>query len=95
MKSPEFELDPDEAKMLSENMVNVASQYSVEVNPKYMAWLALCGCLIAIYGPRIGAAAIRKNAKKNPQKVAEEPQQPGMLRPVPVAPFNPPQSFAG
>lgn len=95
LKSPEFELDADEAKMLSENMVNVASQYSVEVNPKYMAWLALIGCLMAVYGPRFGAMAIRKHNKKQPQQSEPEAPMRGGLQAVPVAPFVPPQSFTG
>lgn len=92
LKSPEFELDSDEAKMLAENMTNVASQYSVEVNPKYMAWLALVGCLLAVYGPRFAALTMKKHMKV-PQQNQQQERQQGGLQAVPVAPFVPPQSF--
>jgi hypothetical protein len=93
LKAPEFELDKDEARMLAENMANVAAQYSVTVDPKYMAWIGFIGCLIAIYGPRIGAVAIRKNAKHaSSEKPREEMRSP--LQAVPVQPFVPPTSFS-
>jgi hypothetical protein len=96
LKSPEFELDPAEAKMLAENMTLVASQYSVEVNPKYMAWMALIGCLLAIYGPRFGAVFVKKQIQGNkPKPVQQEAPQQGGLKAVPMEPFYPPQSFTG
>lgn len=92
LKAPEFELDPAEAKMLAENMTNVASQYSVEVNPKYMAWIALTGCLLAIYGPRFGAIFVKRAVQPAKPQVVKEAPQGNVVTPV-VEQWTPPTQF--
>jgi hypothetical protein len=96
VKEPAFELEPEEAKALAEGMTNVANHYSMTVDPKTVAWIALFGTLFAIYGPRIGALVVH-NASKTVQKKAvvmpEGANMPTPIRPVEVAPFMPPQQF--
>jgi hypothetical protein len=80
----ELALDRDEAKMLADGISTVAAQYTVEVNPKVVAWAGLCGIIGAVYGPRIAAYRVRKALEK---KGGEKETQNN--EPATVVPFDP------
>lgn len=56
---PELELDADESKLLADAVTEVASHYSVVVDPKVVAWAGLLGVCGSIYGPRVAAWKMR------------------------------------
>jgi hypothetical protein len=85
----ELKLEKDEARQLAEGIGNVASHYSVEVNPKVLAWVGLAGIIGAIYGPRIVAIRTRKALEKKAPK--SEEARPSNVAVMPN--FNPPNSF--
>lgn len=82
-KSPEFNIDKDEARAIAEASANVARHYNATINPKMADWFALIGCLGAIYGPRfVAMVRNRKGGKRNaapPAMTAEQNTQAGEL----------------
>jgi len=64
---PEMELDPQEAKKLSDSIKNLAKHYQLGMDPKKLAMLELAFCAGGIYGPRF--IAVAKNTQRKPQLV--------------------------
>jgi len=87
---PEAELDREESKLLAESLADVSSFYSQVVDPKIVAWVGLLGVAGKIYGPRIGAFALRMKMEKagRPPRanLSVVPQKPAaQSAPAPVA----------
>jgi hypothetical protein len=76
VKTPELELDKDEAKALAENIAAVNAFYGKVIDPKIMAWTGLIMTCGKIYAPRVVAIKMRLSLEK--------PTQKPMLRPVPT-----------
>jgi hypothetical protein len=73
---PELELEKSEAKLLADGITTVAAQYTVEVNPRVVAWAGLCGILGTIYGTRIAAWRMRKMLEKKTGEKEPESHEP-------------------
>lgn len=77
-KTPELELDKEEAAKLSEATQNVAKYYAIAFNPKKVAIFNLAVCMTTIYGTRF--VAIRnKHAttkKEQPKPIATQQMKP-------------------
>lgn len=69
----ELALDPEEAKDLSEGIVEVGKHYRMDFDPKKVAIAELLIVAGNIYGTRIMAYRLRRNAEKKNKGPAEEP----------------------
>jgi hypothetical protein len=67
LDAPEWELDPPEAKALSDSLKRIAEFYPVGLSPKRIAQAELAVVVATVYGPRIVTSF----------KKAPKPQQPG------------------
>lgn len=81
LSMPEWELEPSEAKKLSDAIKDVAQYYDFLMDPKKLAIAQLCFCAGGIYGPRVIVSF--KNAVKpklGPQRMVpidrQEPKTP-------------------
>lgn len=63
-KAVELSLDGDESRAIAEAGANVLKQYSIPVDEKTAAWLALAGTLGTIYGAKIAAMKINRSLSK-------------------------------
>lgn len=84
MKQPLFNIDEREAKMLAIGVIDVGKQYSVEINPKLLAWMNLLGAGVAVYGPK---AFIMMAMRSSPPKSPPPPRSSGT---PPTQPQSPP-----
>jgi hypothetical protein len=69
----ELILDDDEARKLSDGLKEVAKHYTMEMDPKKLAWMNLSMIAGGIYGPRI-ISAWRENKKKEAERPREVAQ---------------------
>lgn len=70
LKTPEFIIDTEESKALSEAISTVAELYPIPLlDEKSQAWIALAMCAGGIYGPRV--IAVVNNKKKNRPQVVQ------------------------
>lgn len=71
-KTPELELDEEEAKGLSESGLNLLSLYDIRPDPKIEAAIIFAGNVGFVYGSRIVAIRARKaqEAKEQTEGVA-------------------------
>lgn len=77
VKTPELELDKDEAKKLAENVAAVNAFYGKVIDPKIMAWTALIMTCGQLYAPRVVAIKLRwESEKKDKPRVRQVPAQP-------------------
>jgi len=79
--TPELALDEEKEEhvILTRAVANVARHYGITVpSGKVVDWANLLKCLSVIYGPRIGAIALRHRAEraKNVTPVKKETPQP-------------------
>ncbi len=63
LSAPEWELDKDEAKKLSDAIKEVAKHYSMIMDPKKLALCQLGFCMVGVYGPRAIVTAKRVYGK--------------------------------
>lgn len=63
-KTPELELDADEAKGLAESGLTLAAMYDITPDPKLQAAILFAGQVGMIYGTRIVAIRARKSQEK-------------------------------
>lgn len=80
-KTPELELNDDEAERIAKSIQNVAQYYPVYVDAKTQAWMALIMTAGAIYGSRGIAIAARMKTEANAKRPSQSAQ---------VFPFAPP-----
>lgn len=66
-QTPELAIAPEDAKLLSGAIVDVAEQYSVTVDPKVAAWAKLCMIAGTIYGGRILQIHLRHKSERKPK----------------------------
>lgn len=69
----ELELDPEEAKRMSDAIKEVGKHYAMEIDPKKLALIELSVVCAGIYGPRV-VSAWRKGKKNVAEKQAAGPQ---------------------
>lgn len=74
---PEARIEQEEAAKLAQALAAVNAHYATVFNPKIVAWVNLASVGAGIYGPRVLAYGIRKNAEK---KAVIKPTH---LKPVP------------
>ncbi len=75
LKVKELELDKDDAKKLSDAIVEVGKHYAVEFDPKKVAVLNLIAVSGAIYAPRV-IAYMNNRQRKAPLVAIPKPQAP-------------------
>ena len=63
-KTPELELEEDEAKSLAMASANVMEQFNITPDPKVTAVLGLVTTCGMIYGPRVYSIRERKKEEK-------------------------------
>jgi hypothetical protein len=91
----ELELDPSEAKRLSDAFKKVAEHYPIGFSPKRLAWMELSIAAGTVYGPRI--VTIYKKKPKRPIAVMNQPPASaskaanGSMQSPPVVPEQPKQ----
>lgn len=66
--APELLLDDAEAKQVSNAIGEVAKHYSVNVDPKTLAWLNLGWAVSCVYGSRVVAIGMRKRNEAKAEK---------------------------
>jgi len=74
----ELEIDPSEAKRLSDAIKNVSKHYAVTMDPRKLAIVELCCAAGGIYGPR-AIAIIKKpraTSQQGPKLVPKQAAQP-------------------
>jgi hypothetical protein len=64
-KIEELAITQEEGETFMTAAQNVARHYSIETTQKTMDWIALCGCLTAMYGPRAIVVSIKMRNKRN------------------------------
>lgn len=69
---PELALEKEESKLLAEAVTDVGAFYNQVIDPKLIAWLGLMGVCGKLYGPRIGAFAMRKQMEKDGKPATEK-----------------------
>lgn len=67
-KTPELELDSDEAKGLAESGLTLAAMYDITPDPKLQAAILFAGQVGMIYGTRIVAIRARKSQEKEERR---------------------------
>lgn len=106
-KTPELAVSEQEAKDFTKAAQNVMRHYSVQTTQKTLDWIAFVGVTAGIYGTRIFAISVRKQAEKpasgeafgqvvkftgaNRRAAAPEPEQPA----APVQPIFTPSTPMG
>lgn len=67
-KTPEMELDSEEAKGLAESGLTLASLYDIQPDPKLQAAILFAGQVGMIYGTRIVAIRARKSQEREEKR---------------------------
>lgn len=83
-KTPELELNDEEAERIAKSIQNVAQYYPVYIDAKAQAWMALIMTAGAVYGSRGIAIAARMKTEADERRN----KQPSAT--VHTFPFNPP-----
>lgn len=92
LKTPELDLDPEEAKKLAEGTANVLRHYpSVTMPAQALDWIGLATCIGMVYGPRLVAIRMR-NRSGRAAPVMRDVNAPrenvATVTPSPAAPSN-------
>lgn len=68
MKTPELELDKEEAHQLAQASANVARHYDISATEKTIDWIALFMALGTVYGPRMVTIGLSRKKKPDAAK---------------------------
>lgn len=76
-RTPELELDKDDADLLARSTANVLAEYDVVVDPKTAAIMGLLFAVGRVYGPKVALRNMRvKEAKQAAKEAAENNIEP-------------------
>jgi hypothetical protein len=64
LKEPLIAIESDEAKMLAKAVIEVGKAYTVNIDPRVLAWVNLFGAGVAVYGPRVFMITAQRKAKR-------------------------------
>jgi hypothetical protein len=70
--TPELALDDDEAKQIANATAEVAKHYSVNIDPKTLAWMNFGWAVSCVYGSRVVAITMRRRNEKEAAKKAKQ-----------------------
>jgi hypothetical protein len=86
LKTPELELEPDEAKQLAAAIAEVQKHYPMTISPEAMAWTNLGMACAMVYGPRLYLVRNRQKEEKaqrarnvSPDPTTGTPGSPGPM----------------
>lgn len=78
-RSPELELDQEEAKKVTEALDRLSSHYNVAPSETTRVWMNFVGAMGSVYGPRVVSIYTRAKAPKKKSEVSNvEPLFPNM-----------------